>query len=135
MSSVEMTGSVSSVLGLQENKSSPAKRAMEVDFITLEFVAKVSKSALCSFALPMTYKETIEHLYASLPMFQRIGGAALTKDLTNIRRLCDMLSQPQDAFRSIHIAGTNGKGSTSHILAAVFQAAGWKTGLYTSPHY
>ncbi len=83
----------------------------------------------------MNYKETIDFLFTSLPMFQRIGDAAVKKDLTNIRKLCAELGDPHLAFRSIHIAGTNGKGSTSHMLAAVFQAAGYKTGLYTSPHY
>ena len=83
----------------------------------------------------MTYKETIDFLFSSLPMFQRIGDAAIRKDLTNIKLLCEMLGQPQAHFPTIHIAGTNGKGSTSHMLAAVFQAAGKKTGLYTSPHY
>lgn len=83
----------------------------------------------------MTYKQTIDFLFSSLPMFQRVGDAAIKKDLTNIRLLCDMLGQPQASFPSIHIAGTNGKGSTSHMLAAIFQAAGKKVGLYTSPHY
>lgn len=83
----------------------------------------------------MTYKQTIDFLFSSLPMFQRVGDAAIKKDLTNIRLLCEMLGQPQSSFPCIHIAGTNGKGSTSHMLAAVFQAAGKKVGLYTSPHY
>jgi dihydrofolate synthase/folylpolyglutamate synthase len=83
----------------------------------------------------MNYDETIAYLFNSLPMFQRIGDAAIKKDLTNIRLLCDLLDQPQQKFTSIHIAGTNGKGSTSHMLAAVFQATGKKVGLYTSPHY
>ncbi len=83
----------------------------------------------------MNYKETIDFLFTSLPMFQRIGDAAVKKDLTNIRKLCAMLGNPHLTFRSIHIAGTNGKGSTSHMLASIFQAAGYKTGLYTSPHY
>ncbi len=83
----------------------------------------------------MTYKQTINFLFTSLPMFQRIGDAAIKKDLTNIRLLCEMLGQPQNSFPAIHIAGTNGKGSTSHMLASVFQASGKKVGLYTSPHY
>ncbi|MEO5907452.1 MAG: bifunctional folylpolyglutamate synthase/dihydrofolate synthase, partial [Saprospiraceae bacterium] len=62
----------------------------------------------------MNYKETIDFLFASLPMFQRIGDAAIKKDLTNIRALCRLLDEPQHEFKSIHIAGTNGKGSTSH---------------------
>lgn len=67
-------------------------------------------------------------------MFSRIGPAAFKKDLTNTIRLCALLDNPQDKFKSIHIAGTNGKGSVSHMLAAIFQTAGYKTGLYTSPH-
>lgn len=83
----------------------------------------------------MNYQETIDYLMSSLPMFQRIGDAAVKKDLTNIRKLCEILGQPQEHFPCVHIAGTNGKGSTSHMMAAIFQAAGYKTGLYTSPHY
>jgi dihydrofolate synthase/folylpolyglutamate synthase len=67
-------------------------------------------------------------------MFTRIGEAALKKDLTNTLALCESLGNPQDTFKSIHVAGTNGKGSTSHMLAAILQKAGYKTGLYTSPH-
>lgn len=83
----------------------------------------------------MNYRQTIEFLYSNLPMYHRIGDAAIRKDLTNIRKLCSLLDQPQTTFETIHIAGTNGKGSTSHMLASIFQAAGYKTGLYTSPHY
>ena len=68
-------------------------------------------------------------------MFQRVGPKAFKKDLNNIIRLCEYLEDPQDRFKSIHIAGTNGKGSTAHGLSAIFQAHGYKTGLYTSPHY
>ncbi|MEP6646644.1 MAG: folylpolyglutamate synthase/dihydrofolate synthase family protein [Saprospiraceae bacterium] len=68
-------------------------------------------------------------------MFQRIGDAAIKKDLTNIRLLCDLIDEPQLSFPCIHIAGTNGKGSTSHMISSIFQAAGKKVGLYTSPHY
>lgn len=82
----------------------------------------------------MTYQQTVEYLFKKLPMFSRIGVAAFKKDLTNTIRLCDALGNPQNKFRTIHIAGTNGKGSTSHMLAAVLQTAGYKTGLYTSPH-
>ena len=81
-----------------------------------------------------TYKETLDYLYARLPMFTRIGAAALKADLTNTIRLCALIDNPQNKFKSIHIAGTNGKGSTSHMLAAILQTAGYKTGLYTSPH-
>src|SRR5689334_12637584 len=67
-------------------------------------------------------------------MFSHMGSAAYKKDLTNIRQLCELLGNPQHQFKSIHVGGTNGKGSVSHMLAAVFQEAGYKTGLYTSPH-
>ena len=67
-------------------------------------------------------------------MFSRIGTAAYKKDLTNTVALCNALGNPEKKFRSIHIAGTNGKGSVSHMLAAVFQTSGYKTALYTSPH-
>ncbi|MFA0963905.1 folylpolyglutamate synthase/dihydrofolate synthase family protein [Roseivirga sp. BDSF3-8] len=82
----------------------------------------------------MTYEEALDFLYRQLPMFQRIGAAAFKKDLTNTLKLCEALGNPQDTFPTIHIAGTNGKGSTAHSLAAVLQSAGYKTGLYTSPH-
>ncbi|MCD6011251.1 MAG: FolC bifunctional protein [Flavipsychrobacter sp.] len=81
-----------------------------------------------------TYQHTLDYLYERLPMFSRIGKAALKPDLTNTIKLCAALGEPHAKFRSVHIAGTNGKGSTSHALAAVFQQAGYKTGLYTSPH-
>jgi dihydrofolate synthase / folylpolyglutamate synthase len=82
----------------------------------------------------MTYAETIDYLFSRLPLFSRIGAAAIRKDLTNTLALCNSLGDPQTKFRSIHIAGTNGKGSVSHMLAAIIQQAGYKTGLYTSPH-
>ncbi|MEQ1585554.1 MAG: folylpolyglutamate synthase/dihydrofolate synthase family protein [Cyclobacteriaceae bacterium] len=82
----------------------------------------------------MTYSETLNYLYANLPMFQRVGAAAYKKDLTNTLQLCEALGNPHLKFKSIHIAGTNGKGSSSHMLAAIVQTAGYKTGLYTSPH-
>jgi dihydrofolate synthase/folylpolyglutamate synthase len=82
----------------------------------------------------MNYQETLDYLLNSLPMFQRVGASAFRKDLRNTILLCDHLGNPERKFKSIHIAGTNGKGSTSHALAAVFQSAGYKTGLYTSPH-
>ncbi len=83
----------------------------------------------------MTYRETLDFLYAQLPMFHRIGPAAFKKDLTNTLALCEHLGNPHLKFKSIHIGGTNGKGSVSNMLAAVFQASGLKTGLYVSPHY
>lgn len=82
----------------------------------------------------MTYSETLDYLFSRLPMFSRIGAAAYKADLTNTIALCNTIGNPQTTFKSIHIAGTNGKGSTSHLLASIFQTAGYKTGLYTSPH-
>ena len=82
----------------------------------------------------MTYQQTIDYLFSKLPMFSRIGAAAYKEDLHNSIALCNELGNPQTKFKSIHIAGTNGKGSTSHMLAAILQQAGYKTGLYTSPH-
>lgn len=82
----------------------------------------------------MTYSETISYLYARLPAFHRVGAAALKPGLQNITALCEALGHPQKKFKSIHIAGTNGKGSTSHLLASILQSAGYKVGLHTSPH-
>jgi dihydrofolate synthase/folylpolyglutamate synthase len=82
----------------------------------------------------MTYAESIEYLYNTLPMFSSMGSAAFKKDLTNIRLLCERLDNPHKKFKSIHVGGTNGKGSVSHMLAAILQSSGYKTGLYTSPH-
>ena len=82
----------------------------------------------------MTYQQTIDYLYTQLPMYSRIGAAAYKEDLHNTIALCNAIDNPQTKFKSIHIAGTNGKGSTSHMLAAMLQQAGYKTGLYTSPH-
>lgn len=80
------------------------------------------------------YEDVLQYLYANLPMFQRVGAVAFRGDLSNTIALCQALDNPQKKFKSIHIAGTNGKGSTSHMLASVLQSAGYKTGLYTSPH-
>jgi len=82
----------------------------------------------------MNYQETIDFLFSQLPMFQRQGAAAYKADLSNTIAVCNIIGNPQNDFPSIHIAGTNGKGSTANILASVFQEAGYKTGLYTSPH-
>ena len=79
----------------------------------------------------MNYKETLQYLYEKLPMFSRIGAKAFKKDLTNTLALCHFLGNPENKFPTIHIAGTNGKGSTSHIIAAVLQSLGLKVGLYT----
>jgi dihydrofolate synthase/folylpolyglutamate synthase len=82
----------------------------------------------------MTYSETLSYLFEKLPMYQRQGSSAYKKDLTNIISLCQKLNNPQDKYRTIHVAGTNGKGSVSHILASVLQTKAYKVGLYTSPH-
>lgn len=82
----------------------------------------------------MTYNQTLAYLFEQLPMFHRIGAAAYKADLGNTIALCNILGNPEKDFRSIHIAGTNGKGSTSHFLASVLQEAGYKTALFTSPH-
>ncbi|MEI6754799.1 MAG: folylpolyglutamate synthase/dihydrofolate synthase family protein [Paludibacter sp.] len=82
----------------------------------------------------MTYSETIQYLYDCLPVFHQVGGAAYKPGLDNTIRLMNVLNNPQSRFKSIHVAGTNGKGSVSHMLAAILQSAGYKVGLYTSPH-
>ncbi len=82
----------------------------------------------------MRYQETIDYLYTRLPMFSRIGAAAIKPNLDNTIAICEFLGHPEKKIKTIHIAGTNGKGSTSHMLASIFQEAGYKTGLYTSPH-
>ena len=82
----------------------------------------------------MRYQETIDYLYTRLPMFSRIGAAAIKPNLDNTIAICKFLGHPEKKVKTIHIAGTNGKGSTSHMLASIFQEAGYKTGLYTSPH-
>jgi len=81
-----------------------------------------------------TYQETVEWMFQQLPMFQRIGKQAFKKDLSNTLKLAEYINHPENKFKSIHVAGTNGKGSVSHMLASIFQSAGFKTGLYTSPH-
>ena len=83
----------------------------------------------------MTYSETIEYLYSLLPIYQRVGAPAYKPGLKNIERLCAEIGNPQNSFPTIHIAGTNGKGSTSHYIASILQSAGYKNvGLHTSPH-
>ena len=82
----------------------------------------------------MTYQETIQYLYDSVPMFQRIGASAYKSGLENSYALDEHFGHPHKRFHSIHVAGTNGKGSVSHTLAAILQSAGYKVGLYTSPH-
>ena len=82
----------------------------------------------------MTYAETLDYLFGQLPMYQRVGKAAYKADLDATISLCHYLGNPERMFRSVHVAGTNGKGSTSHFLASILQEAGLKVGLYTSPH-
>lgn len=82
----------------------------------------------------MTFNETIDYLYSRLPVFHRIGAKALKPGLDNTIRLCAALGNPHEKFLSVHVAGTNGKGSTSHMLASIYAEAGFKVGLYTSPH-
>lgn len=82
----------------------------------------------------MNYQETLHYLFTNLPMFSRTGADAYKKDITNTALLCAAVDNPQNKIKTIHVAGTNGKGSSSHMLAAIFQQSGYKTGLYTSPH-
>ena len=82
----------------------------------------------------MNYKDTLDWMFSQLPMFQRQGKTAFKKDLTNSIALSKRLNYPEKKFKTLHIAGTNGKGSTSHMIASVLQEAGYKVGLYTSPH-
>jgi len=81
-----------------------------------------------------SYSDVISYLYSRLPMFSRLGSDAIKADMINTEKFCSHLSEPQNKFKSVHIGGTNGKGSSSHMLAAILQTAGYKTGLYTSPH-
>lgn len=82
----------------------------------------------------MNYQETVDYLYSQLPAFQKTGEQALKPKLANITDLCQYLGNPQNNFKSIHVAGTNGKGSSSHFIASILMEAGYKVGLYTSPH-
>ena len=82
----------------------------------------------------MDYNQTLHYLFSQLPMYSRVGAAAYKADLKNTVALCEILNHPEKKLKCIHVAGTNGKGSTSHMLAAILQANGYKTGLYTSPH-
>lgn len=97
-------------------------------------VTKPLKKTMKSVTTPSTYESTVAYLYEQLPVFQKVGKAAYKKDLGNTKALMEVLDQPHQKFKSIHIAGTNGKGSCAHMLAAIFQEHGYKTGLYTSPH-
>ena len=82
----------------------------------------------------MNYNETVNWLFKQLPVYQRDGVFKYKLDLSSIKAVCNNLNNPQNNFKSIHVAGTNGKGSTSHMLASIFQESGYKVGLYTSPH-
>ena len=82
----------------------------------------------------MNYQDTVNWMFQQLPMYQNKGNSAFKKDLTNTIKLAQHLGHPEDGFKSIHVGGTNGKGSTSHMLASILQEAGYKVGLYTSPH-
>ncbi len=82
----------------------------------------------------MTYQETVQWMFAQLPMYQHQGASAYKKDLTNTLLLAEHLGNPERALKCVHVAGTNGKGSTSSMIASVLQEAGYKVGLYTSPH-
>ncbi len=82
----------------------------------------------------MNYKDTVEWMFNQLPMFQQIGASAYKKDLTNTLKLASHLNNPERKFKTVHVGGTNGKGSTSSLIASVLQEAGFKVGLYTSPH-
>lgn len=82
----------------------------------------------------MTYQDTLDWMFSQLPMYQRQGQSAFRKDLSNTIKFAEALHHPENHFKTIHVAGTNGKGSTSHMLASILQEAGYKVGLYTSPH-
>ena len=80
------------------------------------------------------YQENLNYLYTQLPIFSRIGAKAIKTGLGNIEKICSFLDDPQKKIKVIHVAGTNGKGSVSHLLASILAESGFKTGLYTSPH-
>ncbi len=82
----------------------------------------------------LDYSQTVDWMFQQLPMYQRVGADAFKKDLTNIINFSEFLGNPHNNFKTLHVAGTNGKGSTSHMLASILQEAGYKVGLYTSPH-
>ena len=82
----------------------------------------------------INYNDTLKYLYDRLPMFQRIGASAYKEDLNNTIELMKALGNPEKQFRSIHVAGTNGKGSSSHFIASILRSQGLKVGLHTSPH-
>lgn len=108
----------------------------------LKLAHKIQKSVFTTFGVEIEmevnivgeYQKITELMFSSLPMFHRVGASAYKPNLNNTHKLMEALGYPETKFKSIHVAGTNGKGSTSHLLASVFQEAGFKTGLYTSPH-
>ena len=81
-----------------------------------------------------TYQDTLDWMFSKLPMYQRIGKRAYKPNMESMLNLDNYLCKPHKSFKSIHIAGTNGKGSTSHLIASALQSSGYKVGLYTSPH-
>ena len=83
----------------------------------------------------MAYRNALKYLLEQLPMYQRVGAAAYRTDLTNIIKLCNIIGNPQNDLKCIHVAGTNGKGSVTHITASVIQEEGYKVGVFVSPHY
>ncbi len=85
--------------------------------------------------MALSYAQTLHYLLEQLPMFQRVGAAAYRSDLTNITKLCALLGNPQNKLKCIHVAGTNGKGSVTHMIASVLQQQGYKVGVFVSPHY
>jgi dihydrofolate synthase/folylpolyglutamate synthase len=103
-------------------------------FILFSLNKGFKKKLLTKNVNKMTYREAIDYLYKQLPMYQRIGAAAYKNNLDNTLALDKIFDHPHKRFRAIHVAGTNGKGSVSHMLASVLQSAGYKVGLYTSPH-
>ena len=82
----------------------------------------------------MNYQDTIDYLFQKLPIYQNSGKIAYKEDIGNIVKACSILGNPHLNFKSIHVAGTNGKGSCSHMMSSILQEAGYKVGLYTSPH-
>jgi hypothetical protein len=98
----------------------------QIGFVVINF--KLGGTAM------MHYKEATQWLFEQLPMYQQKGASALNAKLDGIKKFCNYLGEPHQKFKSIHVAGTNGKGSSSHMLAAILQEAGYKVGLYTSPH-
>lgn len=120
------------ILYARERPDKPAPAIMKLYLFEFDEMT----SLICAVSAKLkTYKETESFLFKQLPMYQRVGAKAFKKDLKNIKFLSKQLGHPQKAFKSIHIAGTNGKGSTSFCIASVLSELGYRVGLYTSPHY